>query len=194
MKLSEVNTRQHDLMSGSHHWRMKANYYMCTRSIGLRDAWNRCTPRTIDHCRRERCVTVGELPGDRLQPADAQSDREKANMKVEITIGGKTPCHAGGQCRSQGFREPVAPHRDARRLCRHGKDQHPAAQASTQGTPDGYHPRAGDIAYYAPWGNVAIFYKDGRAYRGSSKLGTLDTGLDALTRNPSMKATIAAVP
>jgi len=31
---------------------------------------------------------------------------------------------------------------------------------STEGAPAGSTPTVGDIAYYAPWGNLAIFYKD----------------------------------
>jgi hypothetical protein len=31
---------------------------------------------------------------------------------------------------------------------------------STKGAPAGTNPSVGDIAYYAPWGNVAIFYRD----------------------------------
>ena len=33
---------------------------------------------------------------------------------------------------------------------------------STTDAPDGFEPRAGDVAYYAPWGNLAIFYRDFR--------------------------------
>ena len=31
---------------------------------------------------------------------------------------------------------------------------------STKDAPPGFDPSIGDIAYYAPWGNLAIFYKD----------------------------------
>ncbi|MFD7406522.1 cyclophilin-like fold protein [Streptomyces sp. NPDC059866] len=31
---------------------------------------------------------------------------------------------------------------------------------STSGAPEGATPRAGDLAYYAPWGNLAVFYRD----------------------------------
>ena len=31
---------------------------------------------------------------------------------------------------------------------------------STEGSPAGSDPSIGDITYYAPWGNLAIFYKD----------------------------------
>lgn len=38
---------------------------------------------------------------------------------------------------------------------------------STEGAPDGFTPVAGDLAYYAPWGNLAVFYRD---FRYSSQL------------------------
>src|SRR5471032_2936797 len=31
---------------------------------------------------------------------------------------------------------------------------------TSSGAPDGFDPSVGTVAYYAPWGNVAIFYKD----------------------------------
>lgn len=33
-------------------------------------------------------------------------------------------------------------------------------QLSTERAPEGREPRAGDFSYYAPWGNVALFYRD----------------------------------
>lgn len=30
---------------------------------------------------------------------------------------------------------------------------------STEGAPEGFEPSVGDIAYYAPWGSLAIFYR-----------------------------------
>ncbi|NGO41300.1 cyclophilin-like fold protein [Streptomyces ureilyticus] len=37
---------------------------------------------------------------------------------------------------------------------------------STSGAPSGVHPRTGDLAYYAPWGNLALFYRDGSPSAG----------------------------
>ena len=33
-------------------------------------------------------------------------------------------------------------------------------ELSTEGQPSGYTPEIGDFAYYAPWGNISVFYKD----------------------------------
>ncbi|WP_164000422.1 cyclophilin-like fold protein [Pyxidicoccus caerfyrddinensis] len=51
---------------------------------------------------------------------------------------------------------------------------------STKGAPSGSTPSAGDIAYYAPWGNLAIFYKDFSHSSGLIKLGRLDGDVEAL--------------
>jgi hypothetical protein len=51
----------------------------------------------------------------------------------------------------------------------------------------------GDIAYYAPWGNVAIYYKDFGYSKGLVLLGRLDGGIDALSTPGPMKVTIEAV-
>ena len=51
---------------------------------------------------------------------------------------------------------------------------------STAGSPDGLEPAAGDIAYYAPWGNLAIFYRDFDHSPGLVRLGRLDGNRGAL--------------
>lgn len=53
---------------------------------------------------------------------------------------------------------------------------------SVHGAPKAYTPSAGDISYYAPWGNLAIFYKNGYLSSGLVRLGRIDSGLDALQR------------
>jgi hypothetical protein len=51
---------------------------------------------------------------------------------------------------------------------------------STKHAPTGYDPTVGDIAYYAPWGNVVVFYKDAGYSRGLIQLGKLDRGIEKL--------------
>lgn len=45
---------------------------------------------------------------------------------------------------------------------------------STAGTPEGYSPHKGDLAFYAPWGNLCIFYRDFRYSPGLVALGKID--------------------
>jgi hypothetical protein len=47
---------------------------------------------------------------------------------------------------------------------------------TTTEAPPGTEPRAGDITYYAPWGNLALFYRDFSYSDGLIHLGRLDTG------------------
>jgi hypothetical protein len=51
---------------------------------------------------------------------------------------------------------------------------------STEGAPPGSEPSAGDVSYYAPWGNLALFRKDFRYSSQLVKLGTIDSGGEAL--------------
>jgi len=53
---------------------------------------------------------------------------------------------------------------------------------STQGAPSGHNPSVGDITLYAPWGNLAIFYKDFGYASGLILLGRIESGIDDLSR------------
>ena len=64
---------------------------------------------------------------------------------------------------------------------------------STQGAPAGVDPDAGDITYYAPWGNLAIFYRDFGYSAGLIRLGRFDTGIEALEVRGPLNATIEAI-
>ncbi|GAA1204446.1 cyclophilin-like fold protein [Prauserella alba] len=64
----------------------------------------------------------------------------------------------------------------------------------TAGSPSGAAATIGDIADYAPWGNLAIFYRDFPHAAGLVVLGHIDDPLDALPGTESDQAvTIAAV-
>lgn len=40
------------------------------------------------------------------------------------------------------------------------KTFYPPAELTTEGSADGYTPTTGDVAYYSPWGNIAVYYQD----------------------------------
>ncbi|MET9469506.1 cyclophilin-like fold protein [Streptomyces sp. NPDC006544] len=53
----------------------------------------------------------------------------------------------------------------------------------TSGAPEPAAAKTGDIAYYAPWGNLALFYRDGLAASADLLiLGHLDVSADQLGR------------
>lgn len=64
---------------------------------------------------------------------------------------------------------------------------------STEGAPSGSDPSVGDIAYYAPWGNLAIFYKDFGYSSGLVILGRIDSGTETFQMPGSVNVTIELV-
>lgn len=63
----------------------------------------------------------------------------------------------------------------------------------TSAAPAGFDPSPGDITYYAPWGNLAMFYRDQPFASGLVSLGRIESGIDALKARGTLKVTIEAV-
>jgi hypothetical protein len=63
----------------------------------------------------------------------------------------------------------------------------------TARAPAGFDPSAGDLTYYAPWGNLAIFHRDQPFASGLVSLGRIESGADALKVAGTLKVTIEAV-
>jgi hypothetical protein len=64
---------------------------------------------------------------------------------------------------------------------------------STEGAPAGSDPEVGDITYYAPWGNLAIFYKDFGYSDRLIILGKIDGDVDTLRTLREANATIELI-
>ena len=64
---------------------------------------------------------------------------------------------------------------------------------STEGAPAGSDASVGDITYYAPWGNLAIFYKDSGYARGLVQLGRIDSGVEALSGSNPVRVKIELI-
>jgi len=62
---------------------------------------------------------------------------------------------------------------------------------SVKNAPAGYKPSIGDITLYAPWGNLALFYKDFSYSSGLIWLGKIDSGAEILKAAGPIKARIA---
>ncbi len=65
---------------------------------------------------------------------------------------------------------------------------------STDGAAPGFDPSAGDIAYYAPWGNLAIYYRDFEYSTGLVSLGILESGADIFASRPSIHVNFEPAP
>ncbi len=64
---------------------------------------------------------------------------------------------------------------------------------STEDAPPGSDPSVGDITYYAPWGNLAIFYRDFGYSNGLVILGKIDRDREALNVPGSVNVTIERI-
>lgn len=51
---------------------------------------------------------------------------------------------------------------------------------TTQGVPPGTSAQVGDLSYYAPWGNIVLFYKEAPYANGLIRLGRIDTRIETL--------------
>ena len=56
----------------------------------------------------------------------------------------------------------------------------PSPGLTTQGSPAGLNPKTGDIALYAPWGNIAIYYKNGTSSDSLIPIGRIESGANTL--------------
>jgi hypothetical protein len=56
--------------------------------------------------------------------------------------------------------------------------------------PSGADPSVGDITYYSPWGNLAIFYRDAAYAAGLIILGKIDSGGEAVNVPGSVRVTV----
>lgn len=65
---------------------------------------------------------------------------------------------------------------------------------TTQGAPEGTAAEVGDVTYYAPWGNLAIFHKPFRHSAGLIRLGRVDSGIEHLRLAGNLPARIEVAP
>lgn len=63
----------------------------------------------------------------------------------------------------------------------------------TSGAPAGIAPAAGDVAYYAPWGNLAISYDAAPHANGLVRLGRLEPGGAESLRRLGVRLTIERI-
>jgi hypothetical protein len=61
---------------------------------------------------------------------------------------------------------------------------------ATEGAPPGVKPSIGDITYYAPWGNLAIFYREFEYADGLVKLGHIESDIELLQAQDSIEVGI----
>jgi hypothetical protein len=122
------------------------------------------------------------------------SDKKAGDMKVRITIGEKLV--TATLIDSEAARDFVSLLPLTLVLEDYAKTEkisYLPRKLSTTGAPAGSDPDVGDIAYYAPWGNLAIYYRDFGYSNGLVILGKIDGDVEAFNAPGSIKATIELV-
>lgn len=111
-------------------------------------------------------------------------------MKIELVIGGRTlpaTLNAGEAAKAFAAMLPLTLMLEDYAAVEKISDL--PRKLPVDGAPDGFKPSAGDITYYAPWGNLAIFHHRTRYAAGLVSLGKLDGDTGPLARKGTLQVT-----
>jgi hypothetical protein len=122
--------------------------------------------------------------------ASAGSSQEASTMNIRLTINGKTiTASLNDNATARDFLALLPLTLTLEDYAATEKIAYLPRKLSTAGAPAGFDPSIGDITYYAPWGNLAIFYQDFGYSEGLVNLGRIDSGIEALNVRGSLKVT-----
>lgn len=142
--------------------------------------------------------TLRAEPGPERRPPSLKSEKapavETVRIRLAIPNGESVTATLGDGASARAFRAllPLAVELTDYNATEKITDL--PKRLTTEGEPAGVAPEPGDLAYYAPWGNLAVFYKDFTYSRGLVRLGRLDRIPDAFRKSAPVKVTIEAVP
>jgi hypothetical protein len=147
-------------------------------------------------CLNQTACSAGKSTVSSTPPAQANevSNKKAEGMKIRITIWEKVV--TANLNDSQAAQDFVSLLPLTLVLEDHSKTEkisYLPRKLSTTGAPAGSDPSVGDIAYYAPWGNLAIYYKDFGYSSGLVILGKIDGEVEAFNAPGSIKAAIELV-
>jgi hypothetical protein len=135
------------------------------------------------------CVDGGEARG--RQPTRVTGDRQVKAMKIRITIEGTTVAATLDDNKTAtDFASLLPLTLTLEDYAATEKISDLPRKLSTQDAPPGHQPSAGEIAYYAPWGNLALFHRDFSYSAGLVRLGSIETGVELLRRPGPLRVTI----
>ena len=123
--------------------------------------------------------------------AENPDRKEKHTMKIEIVIGEKIlKAELDDNTAARDFAAMLPLQLNLKDYAQTEKVSDLPGKLGTAGCPDGYKASVGDITYYAPWGNLAIFTKNFSYAGGLVYLGKIVEGMDALKAPGTLSATI----
>ena len=119
---------------------------------------------------------------------------EAKTMKIRLTINGReTTATLDDNATARDFFSLLPLTLTLEDYATTEKIAYPPRKLSTQDAPAGIDPDVGDITYYAPWGNLALFYKDFGYSTGLIRLGRFDAGAEAISVRGKLRVTIEAI-
>jgi hypothetical protein len=141
-------------------------------------------------------LPLGSLPADHAASLDGAhppaSEKKVNHMKIRLTVNGKVvSATLADNASARDFLALLPLSLTFKDYASTEKISDLPKKLSTQGAPAGIDPDVGDITYYAPWGNLAIFYRDFGYAAGLVKLGHIDAGVEALNVSGPVQVTIA---
>jgi hypothetical protein len=130
----------------------------------------------------------------RAARAESAGQREVGEMKIRMNVGGRVITGTLADTESaRDFASLLPLTLTLKDYSGTEKIADLPRRLSTKGAPEGSDPSIGDIAYYAPWGNLAFFYRDFGYSSGLVTLGRLDSGIEVLRGREPVKVTIEIV-
>ena len=128
---------------------------------------------------------------------EREGDEETlANARIKLTINGNEEIFANleDNIASREFLEMLPLTLTFEDFNNTEKIANIPSELNVDGLPSGYTPLVGDFAYYAPWGNISVFYKDFRYSNSLYKLGTIESGTEIFANmNNDFEVTIERV-
>nr|WP_086564074.1 cyclophilin-like fold protein [Streptomyces africanus] len=96
------------------------------------------------------------------RPASTASSDRNTAMNIQVTIDGQ-PVDAtlNANAVADDFASLLPLSLDLEDFHQTERIAYPPRKLDISGAPAPAAPKAGDLAYYAPWGNLALFYRDG---------------------------------
>lgn len=130
-------------------------------------------------------VTVSACAAERQQqsvvPLNAASNPEVPAMKIRLTINDQTlSATLEDSIPAREFAAQLPITLQLEDYAATEKIAQLPRSLSITGEPEGITPVAGDIAFYAPWGNLAIFHRPFGYSKGLVLLGGIEGSLQAL--------------
>lgn len=124
-----------------------------------------------------------------LEGLGTYREEEVNSLKIKITVGGRTVMATmKDNVTAKDFLARLPLEVTLSDYARAEKIFYPSPKLSTEGAPRGGNPVAGSIMLYEPWGNVAIFYKNGSSSNSLIPMGNIDEdGIEAFRVDGSVK-------